>query len=209
VVKWDLLNLGQISRNRYWGEPDGNANRPGICNGVILQDNGRRIIVDPPFRGEKMRDVLNARTGLSPADIDDVFITHSHDDHFVGIAEFPHARWLCSPLELEKIALKLRSGGIDPSGLQAAPQWLTECIQVVPLPGHTSGCSGLLFQTGLGSTIITGDAVMTRDFFLDRRGYYISEDQEASAKTIFWIADHVNVVIPGHDNYFIVPKRII
>ena len=38
MVTWKMINLGQVSRNQFWGEPDDVVRRPGICNGVVLFD---------------------------------------------------------------------------------------------------------------------------------------------------------------------------
>ena len=37
------------------------------------------------------------RTGLKPADVTAVFVTHEHADHWAGINHFADARWLASP----------------------------------------------------------------------------------------------------------------
>ncbi len=203
MVEWTLLNLGQISRNRYWGEADDRVYRPGICNGVVLRDKKQNILVDPPFSNEKMLQVLDARAGLKPQDIHTVFITHGHVDHFEGLSFFPKARWVCYAPDHERIAALLEKRGLDGGRLEKVSESLTESIWVAPLPGHTRGSAGLLFPSWEGRVLVAGDAVMTRDFYCDRHGYYISEDQPQSARTIDWIALNADVVIPGHDNYFL------
>ena len=45
---------------------------------------------------------------------------------------------------------------------------------------------------------------MTREFFEHQKGYFKSESQAASTKTIQWIFKHTDIVVPGHDNYFFV-----
>ena len=75
---------------------------------------------------------------------------------------------------------------------------------VVPLPGHTMGSTGLLFDGPEGKVLVAGDSVMTREFFEHQKGYFKSESQAASTKTIQWISKHTDIVVPGHDNYFFV-----
>ena len=98
MVTWKMINLGQVSRNQFWGEPDDVVRRPGICNGVVLFDTEQVVLVDPPYSNEEMLRCLDAHAGLKPKDIDVVYITHAHSDHFDGIHYFPAARW-CTGME--------------------------------------------------------------------------------------------------------------
>ena len=54
MVTWKMINLGQVSRNQFWGEPDDVVRRPGICNGVVLFDTEQVVLVDPPYSNEEM-----------------------------------------------------------------------------------------------------------------------------------------------------------
>ena len=60
----------------------------------------------------------------------------------------------------------------------------------------------LLFECAGQKVVIAGDAVMTRDFFAHRQGYFNSVDFALAAQTIERIATIADVVVPGHDNYF-------
>jgi glyoxylase-like metal-dependent hydrolase (beta-lactamase superfamily II) len=51
--------------------------------------------------------------------------------------------------------------------------------------------------------VIAGDAVATRDFWRERRGYFNCVDFELSAQSMEKIAAMADVVVPGHDNYFL------
>src|SRR3989344_4552564 len=66
------------------------------CSNVILvQDQGLNIIVDPGTLPDQqvLLDKLQAE-GLTPADIDIVYITHSHLDHYRNIGMFSRAKTL-------------------------------------------------------------------------------------------------------------------
>lgn len=59
--------------------------------------------------------------------------------------------------------------------------------------------------TGEGlSVVIAGDAVATRDFWNERRSYFNAVDPEVAARTMDRIASMADIVVPGHDNYFLV-----
>ena len=203
MVSWKMLNIGQVSRNRYWGEAEEKPLRPGICSSTVLWDSGHVILVDPPREGEEMIRLLDSHTGLKAEQVDTVFVTHGHTDHFEGLGMFPHATWCCGIKEQDRLRALINDVGLDGMRLQGVEKRISPQIEVVGLPGHTVGSAGLLFDTDLGHMLIAGDAVMTQEHYAHQKGYFKSENQEASAKTIHWISEHADAVIPGHDNYFL------
>jgi glyoxylase-like metal-dependent hydrolase (beta-lactamase superfamily II) len=50
---------------------------------------------------------------------------------------------------------------------------------------------------------VVGDAVMTRDFFDEKRGYFNSVDMGLSAESMKKLAKTADIVVPGHGNYFL------
>jgi len=213
MYEFHVLNLGQFSRNRFWGELDSQSYREPLCTSTLVLsiDQKLKILVDPSHPPEEMARILFNRRGIRPADIQAVFVTHEHGDHYVGIEAFDHAPWFMSQTSLEAVrgmdgpraamlAEKFR-------GLDARGDPLLKEMEMLPLPGHTPGTMGLLFQSPHGRVCICGDAVMTRDFFTHRLGYYNSLDFEASTASIQKIAGLADLVVPGHDNYFLNPQK--
>ena len=45
---------------------------------------------------------------------------------------------------------------------------------------------------------------MTRDFWLGRQGFHNSVDFDLAAQTMDQLAAAADIIIPGHDNYFLV-----
>lgn len=74
MVSWKMLNIGQVSRNRYWGEAEEKPLRPGICSSTVLWDSGHVILVDPPREGEEMIRLLDSHTGLKAEQVDTVLL---------------------------------------------------------------------------------------------------------------------------------------
>ena len=203
--RWEVLTLGCFSRNRYWGELDTKSYRRALCTStMITTKEGEHILVDPAVAGAELVQVLDERCGMKPEDVDYVFITHHHGDHSVGMVDLPQARWLVAPGDVEQVRCHLPeyAGRIFPAGDRVTPE-----VKVTPLPGHTAGLSGLLFESEDGMVAVAGDSVMTRDFFRDRRGYYNSVDFEASAQSIDFLMEHADIVIPGHGNYFLTHRK--
>ena len=204
MFEFHILTIGQISRNRFWGELETQAYREPLCTSTLIRGE-KNIIVDPSLPPEKMAKVLYDRSGLKPEAINSVFITHAHGDHFVGLELFEKAQWFMSDIELRmmetsddsltrKLVKKIRLVEKD----------FMEDMEPISLPGHTNGTTGLIFNTTDGRTLICGDAVMTRDFFRNELGYYNSVDMQRSAESIRKIRQMADFVVPGHDNYFIV-----
>jgi glyoxylase-like metal-dependent hydrolase (beta-lactamase superfamily II) len=150
-----------------------------------------------------MEAALDGCTGLKASQVDIVYITHAHGDHFTGLNVFPNAKWFCASDELTGIRSQLTRAVTDAARMQPAGDELAPGVRLIRLPGHTLGLAGLIFDSCDGVVAVTGDAVMTRDFFNDRRGYFNSVDFELSAKSIELLAASADIIVPGHGNYFI------
>lgn len=200
VKRWDVITIGNLSRNRYWGENDAKGVRSAICTCTVVQGEGFRLIVDPSLaNAEEMSKELDRRTGLKPRDITAAFITHEHGDHWFGLAHFSEARWLAAP----DVAAALNKTNKLPKPVESATDRLFDDLEIIPTPGHTLSHHSLRFDCEGMSVVLAGDSVPTRDFWRERRGYYNCVDFELSAETMDRIASLADVVVPGHDNYFL------
>jgi glyoxylase-like metal-dependent hydrolase (beta-lactamase superfamily II) len=200
VKRWDVITIGNLSRNRYWGEGDGKGVRSVICSCTLIQGDKFRLLVDPSLAdaGQMARE-LDRRTGLKIAEVTDVFVTHEHGDHFTGLAHFAGARWLASPA----VAEKLNRDGKLPARVEGVSGRLLDAADVLATPGHTPGHNSLRFDCDGLSVVVAGDAIATRDFFRERSPYYNAVDVEQSKRTMDAIADAADLIVPGHDNYFL------
>ena len=69
IIHWDVITIGNLSRNRYWGESVEKALRPVICTTTIITGSNFHVIVDPSLADTKaMAEELKRRTGLTPDD---------------------------------------------------------------------------------------------------------------------------------------------
>lgn len=199
VTHWDIITIGNLSRNRYWGESEERSLHPVICTCTIISGKSFHVLVDPSLSDEKaMAAELKRRTGLAPDDIDVVFITHDHGDHHEGLAGFPKSRWLAG----SGVASILNSSGKYHKIVEAAENKLFDAIDVIPTPGHTPGHHGLRFDYNGLSVFVAGDSVATKDFWDEGRMYFKALDMEESKRTMNKIASISDMVVPGHDNYF-------
>jgi N-acyl homoserine lactone hydrolase len=200
VTRWDLITIGNLSRNRYWGESDTKGVRGAICTCTLITGEGFRVLVDPSLAdASDMVRELDRRSGTKPHEVTAVFITHKHGDHFAGITHFPDSKWLAAPA----VAEILNKSGKLPRLVEGVTSQLFNAVEVIHTPGHTKTHHGLHFDCGGLSIVIAGDSVPTRDFFRERRGYFNAVDFELSAQTMDRLAAMADIIVPGHDNYFL------
>ncbi len=205
-VRWQILTIGHLSRNKFWGESDDQAYRTPLCTSTLLQADDRTIVIDPGCVPDIMERVLYERTGLRPRAVDMVFLTHAHGDHHAGITTFPTARWCMAAPELESWTAQAAPDGSEQrllSQLEPVSGELVPGITLLPTPGHAAAHTSLSFTSDGQRVVIAGDAVMTHDFFVARDVYFNTVDRIAAVQSIATIAALADIVVPGHDNYFL------
>jgi len=200
IIHWDIITIGNLSRNHYWGESDEKPLRSAICTCTVIRGRNFNLLVDPSIKDhDTMATELDRRTGLAPDEIDNVFITHQHDDHLFGINHFTKARWFAGP----EVAEALNKSGRYNKKIEAAGKILLDELDVIPMPGHTTDSYGLRFHFNGFSVIIAGDAVATKDYWDGGRMYYNVNDMATATKTLEMIRSMADIIVPGHDNYFL------
>jgi len=194
-----------------------------VCHGglgwstiALLRGHGRVVMIDTGAFGQRQL-VLDrlAANGLTPADVTDVVLTHSHWDHSVNWVMFPNARVL---IDSDELAWSLKEPwGTTPvpelyvRELDRSPQlvWIGAGQQVLPgltahhAPGHTPGHLIFVLEGESRDIIFTGDAAKNRAEILSRSAD-MTYDQTVSRTSIemiwgLWQHKPGTVVIPGHD----------
>jgi glyoxylase-like metal-dependent hydrolase (beta-lactamase superfamily II) len=200
VKQWDVITMGNLARNRYWGETGTKAMRSTLCTCTLIQGDDFRLLVDPSLaKAEQMAAELDRRTGLKVADIDSVFVTHHHDDHWFGLAHFSAARWFAAP----EVANAINQTKRLPKPVEPASGPIFAAVSLEPTPGHTASHYSLRFICDDKTVVIAGDAVMTRKHWLERQGHHNSSDQAQAIRSIEHLSKLADIVVPGHDNYFL------
>ncbi|MGI8644552.1 MAG: MBL fold metallo-hydrolase [Thermomicrobiales bacterium] len=210
-VRWDVLTIGHLSRNKFWGESDDRSYRAPRCTSCLLRTDGLIIVVDPALPPDGMVDVLDQRAGIVASAVDIVFLTHFHGDHRVGLDAFPDATWYMAAPEIDYWRGELEAGSearqhldrVHPIGEE-----LVTGIAVVPTPGHTYHHASLLFESDGARVVVAADAVMTEAFFVNRAYYFNTVDAEAAVASIEKLDTLADVIIPGHDNYFLNDRNL-
>jgi N-acyl homoserine lactone hydrolase len=187
----------------------------GICSLLLLRDGKRNILFDTgPFRIRPALIAALAAHGLTPEQIDTVFVSHLHWDHIENIDLFRHARILVPRLEFDYAAeLRPTDWGTPPYAREMLQdmriELLDDCSQEIfpgvttlPLPGHSIGLQGLVVKAEGGDLVLASDALWSaRDAvrghpdvaFFDPVQGQNSLDRALTAGAIFY---------PGHDRPF-------
>jgi N-acyl homoserine lactone hydrolase len=194
-----------------------------VCHGtlgwstvVVLRGHGRVCLVDAGSMSMRklVIDRLSAR-GLSPKDVTDLILTHSHHDHSVNWTLFSHARILIGQTELDWAVN-------EPWGETPVPElyvrelrsWPTlhavkDGEEVIPgitahlAPGHTPGCLVYVLKGEKRDVIFTGDAAKNRAEMVSGTTD-MTYDAAVSKSTIemiwkLWRERPGTVLVPGHD----------
>lgn len=202
-VQWRLLNVGTLSQNRLWGEKE--KRRIPYCTMTVLQAGGVVILVDPTRPPAEMPRYLDDACGLSPKQVDIVFLTHFHADHHRGLEAFPNAIWMMSEDEIAYWWERTADGSKEQAvlnRLENAPERLAPGVELFPTPGHTPHHASLLAQAGHRKVLVAGDAVLTRAHCLARVPYADREHVEQARRSIERAIQAADILVPGHDNYF-------
>lgn len=209
VENWDVLVIGHLRVNEYFGESRESPPRgdPSTCTSVIVRGRNADgspyvLIVDPTMRWTPTDFYfdLNRRTGLHPEDVTHCYCTHHHLDHYDAFRYFPNAVWMAHR-EVAEI-LKRECTAIDAGRIQAVEGEFLPGVFSLPLPGHTPSLHGAAFRCRGKRIVAAGDAVMTKYHFDDGTTDFQPDPiwQERARETIENLKESFDIVIPGHDN---------
>lgn len=154
----------------------------------LVQDSGFNIIVDPGTT-KNQNVIIRAlkKEKLKTDDINIVFITHAHIDHYRNIGMFPKAKtldfWGWTNGDVEKKASSI----------------ITKHIKIIKTPGHSHDSMTMLVKTKLGKITICGDVFWKKDF--PKKDSYANNLKllTKSRKKILKLADYI---IPGHGDMY-------
>lgn len=225
ATSYRIVTIGTLSRNRCWNETS--PKRMSYSTTTLVRHDGITILVDPGLPGQLMVHQLDERAGITPADIDLVFLTTFRPVHRRSLGVFDHADWFMHADEIEAVAQHLdHIQGCDGGDLQdsevqkvvkdersllarikPAKDKLTSAVHLYPTPGVTPGSAGLLLAQPSRTVIIAGDAVITQDYCLEGRIFEQIVDIKQAQESFADIVEIADDIIPGHDNVFSISGR--
>lgn len=212
----DVINIGALSRNVLWDEAA--PVRPAHATTTLVREGDTTILVDPSLPPEVMEHRLSERAGIAPKDIDVVFLTNFSPVHRRGLSLFAAADWFISEIERQTVLNGLNAvlGGASAGSdlvsyddvqtemellgrLKPAPEKFTKNVHFFPAYGASPGSAALLIGDAR-TVIVAGDAILTRDYFDQKRVWDRSSDPQQAKESFVEIIEIADAVIPGHDN---------
>ena len=172
--------------HKRWLDHSGNITMPFAC--FLVRSGERKVLIDTGlgpvnmfgFTGGALLDELKS-AGVSPDEIDTVFLTHLHVDHCGTVAlpegegmrlTFPNAtyRWTgAEDTHWRETPSESGSRDFDMAGMLAAVEQRFEPadggeaiapgINVIACPGHTPGHAGVILSSGGERAFVLGDAI--------------------------------------------------
>jgi glyoxylase-like metal-dependent hydrolase (beta-lactamase superfamily II) len=199
-----------------------------VCHGglgwstvALVRGQGRVILIDAGNFG--MRRLISERLaahGLTPADVTDVILTHSHYDHSINWPMFTSSRILLGKGELDwAVAQPLGHHTVPEFYVRELKRWPkyegVDAGQVVlpgltayAGPGHTPGHLVYVLDGGERDVIFSGDAAKNRAEMLSLTADMTmnAADSRATMERIWelWKKKPGSILVPGHD----VPMRL-
>jgi len=181
---------------------------------TLVKTDGLNVLIDPGWQDPGKPDRLLHDLqyfGLGPNDIDEIFITHWHHDHWNGISLFPNVRVTYAGISqsVVKKHLKDDAEGRELVQLSEGEDWHSG-IDVISTSGHTSHDHSVKMHLKDKIYIASGDAIVskmyyeTKTFFPNNRVETHMDDLLASYDKIVSQADFI---IPGHDGPFLNYKK--
>lgn len=223
AVEFRIISIGTMSQNRLWGEA--RAMRTAHATTTLVVENDKRVLVDPSLPAEILSARYNERTGRQLDDVTDVFCTTLRPVHRRSIAAFEHARWWAFEEELETYGRHLAQLADSADRLseedakiveadrrllerfQPAPEKLSPQVNLYPLTGASPGSAGLLLTPPTQSIVIAGDAAITTDHITHGQIWQGCADTDQAGESLRDILEIADIIIPGHDNVMLSPKR--
>lgn len=181
------------------------------CSTTLVMCSGKKVLVDPGADEKRLLEGLK-KENLDTKDIDILFLSHYHPDHFLNISLFPDL-----PI-YDAGVIWTRDGGEDmPNGEKPMDVVPGTHIEILATPGHRDEHASLLINTEkYGKLCIAQDVFWwvdgeqpenptVEDLLNIQDPFHANEESlKDSRKKVLEVADWI---IPGHGKMFKNPRK--
>lgn len=166
------------------------------CSSVVLvKDKNIIMVVDPgTLLNPQVLISELAKENLKIKDVNFVFVTHSHIDHYRNIGMFPDAKIV----EFFGIWQK--------NNVKDWQEEFSENIKIIKTPGHDYTSLTLLVKTQIGNVVICGDVFWKKD---SPEVDVYAQDLEKLYESRNLVLNISDFIIPGHGPMYKVDKEKI
>jgi glyoxylase-like metal-dependent hydrolase (beta-lactamase superfamily II) len=222
-----VVSIGTLSKNPMWGEKT--PVRTSHATTTLVRSKKDLVLVDPSLPAQALEARLFERAGLAPAEITHIFLTNWRPAHRRALPCFERARWFMHGAEIDAAQraleeIRARAGREESNSdsaemerllaseetllrrVEEAPDELAEEVDLFPLHGYTPGQCGLLVTAPTTSVMIAGDAVPTAEHFVAGQVFPDCWDVEQAKDSLREMYEIADMIVPGHDNIFLVPR---
>jgi glyoxylase-like metal-dependent hydrolase (beta-lactamase superfamily II) len=193
----------------------------GVCGEssiTLVQTEGTTILVDTGFREENnvspenlasnARHVTGALSahGVDPDEVQEIFITHWHHDHFGNLILFPNAVVRFAGIPKEDVTRVLKSYEILNTVAEVRPEekWHSG-LAVLPTPGHNRHHHSVVINFNDLVIVAAGDAIVSQSYYDHGAVWTLNSDfqsEETAIASMNRIREVADIIIPGHGHPF-------
>lgn len=227
ITRLDFAHIGCKASILVKGMPEDETIVIG-CFAYLLEHNGKKILIDTGIedmdtvnltksskddwtRETEEGDLLQnlKKAGVSPEEIEAVFITHSHYDHISGLYHLTNATVHMSKKEYEfllhgenphrvylgDVITFLEEKLSQDKLILVEDEYTCEDIVCTPVGGHTPG--SMLVR--VGNYLFTGDAIFLLENVEKKRPIGFCKEPMNAERALDICCQHEGIVLTGHD----------
>lgn len=172
------------------------------CTTVLIESKGKKVLVDPGADKEALLKALDEES-LTVGDIDTLFLTHYHPDHFLNIRLFPNIDIM------DGYTIWKDTGEEIFSDDGSCMKYISDTnIEILPTPGHREEHVSLLIKTDKEGVVCIAQDVFwwedgkqpkspTYDELIELEDPYLSNKGEL-IKSRKLVLEKADWIVPGH-----------